>query len=95
MKTVGKVSIQRATQDYRPHQTADERTSDGECIIEVHDFPADFTTADLFTVFGSYRADKGFQIVWVDDTHALAIFSSPIIGTCAGGERPSFSFGIG
>ena len=80
MKSVGKVKIQRATQDYRSYQTADERTSDGECILEVYDFPADFKTDDLLTIFAPYRSDKGFQLVWVDDTHALVVFSSPIIG---------------
>ena len=80
LQTVGKVRIQHAEQDYTPFQTTEERTSNGECIIEVHNFPADFKTDDLLSVFASYRADRGFQIVWVDDTHALAIFSSPILG---------------
>lgn len=80
MTAIGKVSVQRATQDYRSFQTEEERSSDGECIIEVYGFPSEFRTENLFDVFTAYRSDRGFQIVWVDDTHALAVFSSPLIG---------------
>lgn len=80
MTKIGKVKVQGASQDYRPFQTIEERSSDGECIIEIHGFTPDLKTEDLFTIFAPYRADRGFQIVWVDDTHALAIFSSPITG---------------
>ncbi len=80
MTAIGKTSIQHAAQNYTPFQTMEERTSDGGCIIEIYGFSAEFKTDDLFLVFASYRADKAFQIVWVDDTHALAIFSSPTTG---------------
>ncbi|NXI41832.1 R3HCL protein, partial [Galbula dea] len=46
-------------------------------VIEIYDFPSDFCTEDLMRVFCSYQK-KGFDIKWVDDTHALGIFSSPI-----------------
>ncbi|NXS53819.1 R3HCL protein, partial [Brachypteracias leptosomus] len=46
-------------------------------VIEIYDFPSDFRTEDLLRVFCSYQK-KGFDIKWVDDTHALGIFSSPI-----------------
>ncbi|XP_050814726.1 coiled-coil domain-containing protein R3HCC1L isoform X5 [Gopherus flavomarginatus] len=46
-------------------------------VIEIYDFPQDFGTADLLRVFCSYQK-KGFDIKWVDDTHALGIFSSPV-----------------
>ncbi|NXI52334.1 R3HCL protein, partial [Chloroceryle aenea] len=46
-------------------------------VIEIYDFPADFRTEDLLRVFCNYQK-KGFDIKWVDDTHALGIFSSPI-----------------
>ncbi|XP_010218003.1 PREDICTED: coiled-coil domain-containing protein R3HCC1L, partial [Tinamus guttatus] len=48
-------------------------------VIEIYDFPPDFRTEDLLRVFCSYQK-KGFDIKWVDDTHALGIFSSPITG---------------
>ncbi|XP_030425002.1 coiled-coil domain-containing protein R3HCC1L isoform X4 [Gopherus evgoodei] len=46
-------------------------------VIEIYDFPQDFGTADLLRIFCSYQK-KGFDIKWVDDTHALGIFSSPV-----------------
>ncbi|XP_056385458.1 coiled-coil domain-containing protein R3HCC1L [Hyla sarda] len=46
-------------------------------VIEIYDFPADFKTEDLVRAFASYQK-KGFDIKWVDDTHALGVFSSPI-----------------
>ncbi|NWR81382.1 R3HCL protein, partial [Centropus unirufus] len=46
-------------------------------VIEIYDFPSDFRTEDLLRVFCSYQK-KGFDIKWVDSTHALGIFCSPI-----------------
>lgn len=46
-------------------------------IIEIYDFPSEFKTEDLVRAFSSYQ-QKGFDIKWVDDTHALGLFSSPI-----------------
>ncbi|NWH62611.1 R3HCL protein, partial [Geococcyx californianus] len=46
-------------------------------VIEIYDFPSDFRTEDLLRVFCSYQK-KGFDIKWVDNTHALGIFCSPI-----------------
>ncbi|XP_027764351.1 coiled-coil domain-containing protein R3HCC1L isoform X1 [Empidonax traillii] len=63
---------------YRAEPTAPD-ISDDELphVIEIYDFPSDFRTEDLMRVFCSYQK-KGFDIKWVDDTHALGIFSSPI-----------------
>lgn len=80
MTNIGKVTIQHASQDYTPFQTVEERTSDGDCIIEIFGFSSDLKTDDLVAVLAAYRVDPAFQIVWVDDTHALAIFSSPTVG---------------
>ncbi|XP_072279225.1 coiled-coil domain-containing protein R3HCC1L [Pyxicephalus adspersus] len=46
-------------------------------VIEIYDFPAEFKTEDLLRAFASYQK-KGFDVKWVDDTHALGIFASPI-----------------
>ncbi|XP_064519120.1 coiled-coil domain-containing protein R3HCC1L isoform X2 [Pseudopipra pipra] len=63
---------------YRAEPTAPD-ISDDELphVIEIYDFPSDFCTEDLMRVFCSYQK-KGFDIKWVDDTHALGVFSSPI-----------------
>ncbi|CAL1608614.1 unnamed protein product [Knipowitschia caucasica] len=44
-------------------------------VIEIHDFPAIFTTEDLKDALCQYSA-SGMKIMWVDDTHALAVFSN-------------------
>ncbi|KAM3913202.1 coiled-coil domain-containing protein R3HCC1L isoform 1-T2 [Leptodactylus fuscus] len=46
-------------------------------VIEIYGFPAEFKTEDLLRAFSTYQK-KGFDIKWVDDTHALGIFASPI-----------------
>ncbi|NXL41222.1 R3HCL protein, partial [Podilymbus podiceps] len=65
--------------DYYGAEPAALDLSDAELphVIEIYDFPSDFRTEDLMRVFCSYQK-KGFDIKWVDDTHALGIFSSPI-----------------
>ncbi|XP_041840050.1 coiled-coil domain-containing protein R3HCC1L [Melanotaenia boesemani] len=46
-------------------------------IVEIYDFPADFKTEDLLKLFQCYQ-QRDFDIKWIDDTHALGLFSSPI-----------------
>ncbi|XP_077679502.1 coiled-coil domain-containing protein R3HCC1L isoform X2 [Eretmochelys imbricata] len=72
-------SLQEPRFDYSGWQPAELDLSDSELphVIEIYDFPQDFGTADLLHIFCSYQK-KGFDIKWVDDTHALGIFSSPI-----------------
>jgi hypothetical protein len=48
-------------------------------VLEIYDFPAEFKTHDLFAVFSPYMKG-GFEIKWVDDTHALGVFSSALVG---------------
>uniref|UniRef100_A0A8B9SMZ5 R3H domain and coiled-coil containing 1 like n=1 Tax=Anas platyrhynchos TaxID=8839 RepID=A0A8B9SMZ5_ANAPL len=72
-------SLQEPRFDYYGAEPAAPDLSDDELphVIEIYDFPPDFRTEDLLRVFCSYQK-KGFDIKWVDDTHALGIFSSPI-----------------
>ncbi|KAM6091871.1 coiled-coil domain-containing protein R3HCC1L [Theristicus caerulescens] len=72
-------SCQSPRFDYYGAEPAAPDLSDDELphVIEIYDFPSDFRTEDLMRVFCSYQK-KGFDIKWVDDTHALGIFSSPI-----------------
>ncbi|XP_068746108.1 uncharacterized protein DDB_G0284459-like isoform X2 [Montipora capricornis] len=46
-------------------------------IVEIYDFSPDLNTQDIMQAMSSFRT-KGFDIKWVDDTHALGIFSSYI-----------------
>lgn len=71
--------MQCAKEDYRSYQTIEERSGDGECVIEVYGFSSELKTIDLMNQFAAFRK-KHFEIIWVDDTHALAVFESPYLG---------------
>ncbi|XP_006831292.1 PREDICTED: coiled-coil domain-containing protein R3HCC1L isoform X2 [Chrysochloris asiatica] len=81
-------SIQEPRFDYYNHEVPDIDLSDCEFphVIEIYDFPQEFRTEDLLRVFYSYQK-KGFDIKWVDDTHALGVFSSPITARDALGNK--------
>ncbi|XP_064370163.1 coiled-coil domain-containing protein R3HCC1L [Dromaius novaehollandiae] len=72
-------SLQAPRFDYYGAEPTAPDLSDDELphVIEIYDFPPDFRTEDLLRVFCGYQK-KGFDIKWVDDTHALGIFSSPV-----------------
>ncbi|XP_019358228.1 PREDICTED: coiled-coil domain-containing protein R3HCC1L [Gavialis gangeticus] len=71
--------VQEPRFDYYSPRAAGPDLSDAELphVIEIYDFPQDFRTEDLLRVFCAYQK-KGFDVKWVDDSHALGIFSSPI-----------------
>lgn len=75
--TVGKVSIEVPQTDYKSYQTKQAVLNEEEFphVLEVSNFPAEFKTQDLMMLFSQYK-ESGFDIKWVDDTHALAVFSS-------------------
>ncbi|XP_078421226.1 R3H and coiled-coil domain-containing protein 1-like [Cetorhinus maximus] len=72
-----KKNIQDPCFNYYNYQPAEPDIDDSEFshIVEIYDFPAGFKTEDLLRAFSSYQK-KGFDIKWVDDTHALGLFSS-------------------
>ncbi|XP_058645251.1 R3H and coiled-coil domain-containing protein 1 [Onychostoma macrolepis] len=51
-------------------------------VIEIYDFPAMFKTDDLLDAFADY-SEGGMKIKWVDNTHALGVFSSQAAATQA------------
>jgi len=77
---MSKLRIQHA-KDHRVHQTIEERSGDGEYVIELYGFSSDLKTVDLINLikFAGFRKTN-FEIVCVDDTHALAVFESPNLG---------------
>lgn len=83
--TVGKVHISKAKNNYGQYQTRGQQLFSGPYdeafahVVEVYDFPSEFKTNDLLSLFSEYK-DTGFEIKWVDDTHALIVFSSAKIG---------------
>lgn len=74
---VGKVSIEVPRTDYKLYQTKQATLNEEEFphVLEVSNFPVEFKTQDLMMLFSQYK-ESGFDIKWVDDTHALAVFSS-------------------
>ncbi|KAG7223767.1 hypothetical protein INR49_026449 [Caranx melampygus] len=79
-----KESIQEPRFDYYNMSPDDDEEDDIDLredelshIVEIYDFPAEFKTEDLLKLFQCYQ-QRGFDIQWIDDTHALGLFSSPI-----------------
>lgn len=75
---VGQVSIEtpKATYDEFKQRNLDDEYSH---VVEIYNFPVEFKTPDLVMVFSEFK-HVGFEIKWVDDTHALGIFSNAAIG---------------
>ncbi|XP_068448756.1 coiled-coil domain-containing protein R3HCC1L [Clinocottus analis] len=75
-----KKSVQEARFDYYNMDGDDdiELTEDElSHIVEIYDFPAEFKSEDLLKLFQPYQ-QRGFDIKWIDDSHVLGLFSSPI-----------------
>ncbi|XP_071448449.1 R3H and coiled-coil domain-containing protein 1 isoform X2 [Hetaerina americana] len=82
MAAVGKVSVvEKPKSDYGLFRTDDASLSLAELthVVEVFGFPAEFKTHDLVSILSPYGGRPGFEIKWVDDTHALAVFGSSFI----------------
>lgn len=77
--TVGDVKINKSKYNYLEFQPHEPDVSGEEYghIVEFYDFPVDFKTQDLMAIFSTFK-NQGFNIKWVDDTHALGVFSSPL-----------------
>ncbi|XP_013412988.1 protein NETWORKED 2D [Lingula anatina] len=76
---VGKVKVQKPQFDYLNFQPKDPEL-DQELyghLIEIYDFPKEFETRDLITAFQAFMS-RGFDIKWVDDTHAIGVFASAV-----------------
>lgn len=80
--TLGNVKLEKPVNDYcrfQPRSEAEMNEDDYAHVIEIYDFPTSFKTQDLMMVFGQFHSN-GFDIKWVDDTHALGIFSTAMSG---------------
>ncbi|KAB7505779.1 Coiled-coil domain-containing protein R3HCC1L [Armadillidium nasatum] len=84
--SIGKIKLVKPSRNYYEFEHSSTGTSGANSppnvdeqyghIIEIYDFPAAFQTQDLLTIFQEY---KNFDIKWVDDTHALGIFATPLL----------------
>ncbi|XP_078589375.1 uncharacterized protein LOC144869762 [Branchiostoma floridae x Branchiostoma japonicum] len=71
-----KVTTQKPKHDYWNWTPKEIQLEKGyEHVVELSDFPAEFKTPDLVSALAEFQS-QGFNIKWVDDTHALAIFST-------------------
>jgi len=73
---VGGVQIQAPQIDYLAFQTSDSTINIDQFghVIELYDFPSEYRTVDLVNAFPAFTSR--WDIKWVDDTHALGVFSS-------------------
>ncbi|XP_072238684.1 R3H and coiled-coil domain-containing protein 1 [Leuresthes tenuis] len=75
LKQVETVSIEHVHNDFSVYENVSLNSDDFRHVIEIYDFPAVFKTDDLLDAFTEY-SDGGMKIKWVDNTHALGVFSS-------------------
>ncbi|NXA04908.1 R3HC1 protein, partial [Sapayoa aenigma] len=84
--TVKDISIERISVDYSSYGEAQVSEGDFGHVTEIYDFPSSLKTEDLLELFSDFH-ESGFKIQWVDDTHALGIFSSLSTASQALGRR--------
>ncbi|KAL6446040.1 hypothetical protein ACFW04_001005 [Cataglyphis niger] len=76
---IGEVTIEQPKNDYKAYSKQVEVSSDEFAhVVEIYNFPSEFKTSDLAAVFSSFK-NGGFELKWVDDTHCLGVFSSPLV----------------
>lgn len=74
---VGSVRVIHAPAESYSFIEADSHDEDLTHVIEVYDFPATLKTEDLFIALTRAGSTPDFSLKWVDDTHALAVYSNP------------------
>ncbi|XP_051164571.1 uncharacterized protein LOC127283624 isoform X1 [Leptopilina boulardi] len=76
---VGEVTIEQPKNSYKSYTKTIEVSSDEYAhVLEIYNFPSNFKTCDLVAVFSPFKSG-GFELKWVDDTHCLGVFSSPLV----------------
>ncbi|KAM6369762.1 R3H and coiled-coil domain-containing protein 1 [Pluvialis apricaria] len=84
--TVKDISVEKISFDYSSYGEAQLNEGDFGHVTEIYDFSPSLKTEHLLEVFVDFH-ESGFKIQWVDDTHALGIFSSPSTASQALGRR--------
>ncbi|XP_033756923.1 uncharacterized protein LOC117339450 isoform X2 [Pecten maximus] len=81
---IGKVKIKKPIIDYLNYKPRDPDLSREDLghVVEIYDFPPELKTEDLMSAFQQFKS-KGFDIKWVDDTHALGVFNSVLAAQSA------------
>ncbi|XP_061449349.1 R3H and coiled-coil domain-containing protein 1 [Rhineura floridana] len=73
--TIKDISIERIQFDYSSYGEAQINEGDFGHVLEIYDFSPLLKTEHLLEAFAEFQ-ESGFKLQWVDDTHALGIFSS-------------------
>ncbi|XP_034234249.1 nucleolar protein dao-5 isoform X2 [Thrips palmi] len=87
---VGEVQVAHPKSDYRNYRSqvpADQQKTrrsagddDFSHVVEIFNFPPEFKTHDLVAVLSPFKNTAGgFEIKWVDDTHALGVFAGALV----------------
>ncbi|AWP03163.1 putative R3H and coiled-coil domain-containing protein 1 isoform 2 [Scophthalmus maximus] len=75
LKEAVSFSIELVHNDYSIYENVCVNQDEFRHVIEIYDFPPIFKTDDLLDAFTDY-SDGGMKIKWVDNTHALGVFSN-------------------
>ncbi|KAM8916522.1 R3H and coiled-coil domain-containing protein 1, partial [Spinachia spinachia] len=75
VKELVTISILHVQNDYSMYESVCIILDKLGHVIEIYHFPPCFKTDDLLDAFTDY-SDGGMKIEWVDDTHALGVFSN-------------------
>ncbi|KAK0165335.1 hypothetical protein PV328_003855 [Microctonus aethiopoides] len=76
---VGEVTVEKPKNVFKTFNRPIEVSNDEFAhVVEIYNFPSDFKTSDLAAVFSPFK-NGGFELKWVDDTHCLGVFSSPLV----------------
>ncbi|NWI97247.1 R3HC1 protein, partial [Pitta sordida] len=83
---VKEISIERISVDCSGYGESQVSEADLGHVTEIYDFPSSLKTEDIVEMFSDFH-ESGFKLQWVDDTHALGIFSSLSTASQALGRR--------
>ncbi|GFQ99377.1 coiled-coil domain-containing protein R3HCC1L [Trichonephila clavata] len=79
----GQIKVRTSRNDYSEYQPiSDNVPEEYENIVELYNFPKEFNTQDLVSALSMFQ-QSCYCIKWVDDCHALAVFTSPAIANQA------------
>jgi len=73
---VGSVRMVEPSHDVYAQLALENHDEDLSHVIEVYDFPSSFKTEDLFNALSTPGRPLDFTLKWVDDVHALVVYSS-------------------
>ncbi|XP_077162729.1 R3H and coiled-coil domain-containing protein 1 [Paroedura picta] len=80
--TIKDISIKKIQFDCTSYGEAQINEGDFGHVLEIYDFSPLLKTEHLLEAFAEFQ-ESGFKVQWVDDTHALGIFSSLVAASQA------------